>query len=377
MINLFNHQKRIGIVGTGPDAASFIEEANNLGFYTYQLCQKEEVGKVSANADKLFVGSIEEEHIRDEFIMQSDILVYFDYSINSEQLEEVNKSIVIPQGEDLLAIARDRVLQNVFKESLSVNIAPFEIIVKEEDIISAIPSIGYPAFLRTNFNQPNAETDVYFIYDENDIEKASELLKYGTCVLESWIVSEHQLSITVVKSSSGQTQLYPIIKKNYRNDRLSSIEKFVTVDIEIKEEIQRVAKLLVDNISFTGAITIDFIISPAQALYIGDISPYPNRFSRYSEGSSGHSVVEAHLRAVTSLPLGEKFKEQQDFIYIPLYTDQKELIDEFIAVYPEWKFNFYSVVKEDELEIDKEIGYILIETNELEQTSELLKKYNL
>lgn len=377
MINLFNHQKRIGIVGTGPDAANFIFKANNLGFHTYQLCQKEEKSKVSSNADKVFTGAIEDEEIHERFIMESDILVYFDYSINSQQLEEVNKSVVIPQGADLLAIARDRVLQNAFKESLSVNITPFEIIVKKEDIVNAIPSIGYPAFLRTNFNQPDAERDVYFIYDENDIEEASELLKYGTCVLESWIVSEHQLSITVVKSVSGQTQLYPIIKKNYRNDRLSSVEKFETEDVEIENEIQRVAKLLVDNISFTGAVTIDFIISPAQALYIGDIHPYPNSFSRYAEGKSGHSIVEAHLRAVTSLPIEDITEEQKDFIYIPIYTDQKDLIDEWITVYPTWEFNFYPLVKAEQLETNKEIGYILIETDEFLRTRELLRKHDI
>lgn len=377
MVNLFNHQKRIGIVGAGPDATQFIDEANHLGFHTYQLYQKEELFKVSTNADRVFVGPIEDEKIHEEFIMKSDLLVYFDYSINSQQLEEVKKSVIIPQGEDLLAIARDRVLQNAFKESLSVNIAPYEIIVKEEDIINAIPSIGYPAVLRTNFNQPEAERDIYFIYDEKDIETASELLKYGTCVLESWIVTEHQLSVTAVKSASGHTQLYPIIKRNYRNERLASVEKFVTDDFELKDEMQRVARLLVDNIAFVGAVTIDFIISPAHALYVGDIHPFPNSFSRYTEGKSGMSIAKAHLRAVTSLPLEEVDNDPKDFIYLPIYTDQKDLIDEWISIYPAWDFTFYPSVKADKLETTKEIGAVLIETDELERVKEILKKYNV
>lgn len=377
MINLFNHQKRIGIVGTGPDAASFIARANQLGFQTYQLCQKDEEYKVTASADKVFIGSIEEERIHEEFIMESDLLVYFDYSINSQQLEEVNKSIIVPQGEDLLAIARDRVLQNAFKESLSVNIAPFEIVVKEEDIVDAMPSIGYPAVLRTNFNQPEAEADLYFIYEEKDIAEASELLKYGTCVLESWIVSEHQLSVTVVKSMSGHTQLYPIVQKNYRNDRLASVEKFITEDSEITDEIQRVGQLLAENIPFTGAVTIDFIISPAQALYVGDIHPFPNSFTRYAEGKTQESIIEAHLRAITSLPLAEVEKEGKDFLYVPIYMDQIGLVDEFIVVYPDWTFNFYPAVKADYLETDEAIGWLLIETEEFEQISALLKQWGI
>lgn len=377
MINLFNHQKRIGIIGTGPDAVNFIDQANTLGFYTYQLCRKNEQAKVSSNADRVFVGTIGDEQIHSDFIMQTDILVYFDYSINSQQLEDANQAVAIPQGADLLAIARDRVLQNAFKESLSINITPYEIIVKREDIINAIPSIGYPAFLRTNFNQPDAETDVYFIYEEEDIEQASELLKYGTCVLESWIVSEHQLSITVVKSVTGHIQSYPIIKKNYRNDRLSSIEKFVTEDVELTEEIERVAKLLAEHIDFAGAVTIDFIISPAQALYVGDIHPYPNSLSRYTEGKSGESIVEAHLRAVTALPLAERSDQLKDFVYIPMYMDQKDLIDEWISMYPDWQFTFYPSIKKSEVAKDQEIGYILVETDDFERISTWLKKYNI
>lgn len=377
MIGLFNHQKRIGIVGTSPDAENFIFRANKLGFYTYQLSQEKKDSRWSSNADEIFFGSLADPLIQEEFIMKSDILVYFDYSIDSDQLEEANKAIFIPQGEDLLAITKDRVLQKAFKESLSVNIAPFETIVKKEDIVNAIPSIGYPAVLRTNFAKPVGEIDEYFIYDETDIEEASKLLKYGTCVLESWIISEHQLSITVVKSASGYTQLYPIIKKNYRGERLSSIEKFRTEDNELKDEVRRVTKLIADNISFVGALTVDFIISPAHALYIGDIHGYPNSLTRYSEGYSANSIIEAHLRAVTSLPVAEIDDHQKDFIYIPIYADQAEIMNELITIYPDWQFNFYSLVKDEKLDTSKEIGYIIVETEDFKQTSELLKKYTI
>lgn len=39
MVKNFNHQKTIGIVGSSPDAQSFILEANRLGFKTYHLCR--------------------------------------------------------------------------------------------------------------------------------------------------------------------------------------------------------------------------------------------------------------------------------------------------------------------------------------------------
>jgi Phosphoribosylaminoimidazole carboxylase (NCAIR synthetase) len=283
MVKNFNHQKTIGIVGSSPDAQSFILEANRLGFKTYHLCRTESEMNAWYGADKAFIGSFDDDTIRDEFLMQCDLLVYFDYSLNATQIEEARKSVVIPQGDDLLSFARDLVLQKAFKESLSVNIAPYETVVTQEDIKEGLRSIGYPAVLRRNYLNPDHNNQSFFIYEEEDIQEASKLLKYGTCVLESWIVTDDELSISVVKTASGAIKTFPVVKKSYRNDRLSNVQVPVRIDQDIIDEIERVARLIADNIQFIGAVSIDFVVSPAQALYVGNIYPFPNILSRYSE----------------------------------------------------------------------------------------------
>src|SRR5699024_8158366 len=217
MANIFNHQKTIGIVGSGPDVDEFILEANRLGVITYQLYQTEEERNFSFGADQEFFGAFDDERIQEDFLMHCDLLVYFDYSLNSTQIEEARKTVVIPQGDDLLSISRDRALQKAFKESLSINIAPYETVVTSEDIKEGLRSIGYPAVLRTNYLASTIEDQSFFIYDEEDIEEASKLLKYGTCVLESWIVTDDELSISLVKTTSGAIHTYPVVKKFYRN----------------------------------------------------------------------------------------------------------------------------------------------------------------
>lgn len=365
MVSFFEHQKTIGIVGMSPDADNFIARANALGYFTHQLCQKEEDLEGSTKADKLFIGSLSEDEIQREFIMESDLLIYFDSSIQLAELEEAQKSLVIPQGGDLLAISQDRSLQKAFYESIGVNIAPYEIIVKEKDIVNAIPSLGYPALLRRNVIQEDEELDSYFIYDEGDIHEASELLNYGPAVLESWIISEHQLAVTLVKTDSGDIQLYPIVKKYHENERLSKIMKFKVEDEELAVEIEKAARLVAENIPFVGVITIDFIISPSQALYLEQIYPYPNILSRYTEGNDMQSSLETHLRAVSSLSLGEIEPEKVEFVYYPLYGDQKQKIDQLMMDHPKARFHFYPRIKYGQVQPDDEIGYLLTENEEL------------
>ena len=359
MVNFFEHQKTIGIVGSGPDVDNFIEAANGLGYYTHQLIPAEAELAGLIKADQLHRGSLMDSRIQESFLMESDYLLYFDFSISPAELEEAEKSLIISQGNELLAIAQDRSLQKAFYESIGVNIAPYEMIVTKEDISKALPSIGFPAVLRKNVVQENEELDSYFIYEEADIEEASELLKHGPAVLESWIISEHQLALTAVKSNTGEVQLYPIVKKHYQNERLTKISPFEMKDTELVTEIKKAAELIVENISFVGVLSIEFIISPAQALYLGQIHPYPDLLSRYTDGNPLHSSLQAHLRAISLLPLGKNDPKKIDFSYHPLYADQKEAISQAIVEQGNGLFYFSPEVKAGTIDLDDEIGYYL------------------
>lgn len=376
MVKNFNHQKTIGIVGAIPDSQAFIFKANQLGFETYLLCKTAKEASLIVGADQVFIGTFEDQKIQDEFLMHCDLLVYYDETLNAAEVEEVQKTVIVPQGDDLLSIAQDRVLQKAFLESLSVNIAPYVTIVKAEDIEDGLRSIGYPAVLRTNQVNPESKKQSYFIYEESDIEEAAALLKYGTCVLESWIVSEQDLSISAAKTASGDLKLFPIIKKEYRKDRLFNVQVPAELNEELAHEIERVTHVILENIEFRGVTTIDFIISPADALYVGNIYPYPNILSRYSAEYCTLSTTEAHLRAIASLPIPDQIDCQVPYVFVPFYADQTAMINELLMIQPDWKFTFYPITKKDENNIQEAVGHILLKTEDVKKTLALLKDEN-
>lgn len=373
MIGNYNHQKTIGIIGATPDSQAFVLEANKLGFETYLLSKSEEEASFIYGANKVFIGTLNERAIHEEFLMKSDILVYYDETLNASELVDIQKTVIVPQGDDLLSIAQDRVLQKAFLESLSVNIAPYVTVVKPEDIKQGMRSIGYPAVLRTNQINLESNEESFFIYDENDIERAASLLKYGTCVLESWVISEYELSISAVKTANGEVKLFPIVKREYRDNRLANIQVPVEIEDELQDEINRVTQVIFGKINFQGLATINFLVTPANALYAGTIYPYPNIFSRYSEYGCTLSTTEAHLRAVTSLPVMDNIVMNSDYIYVPFYTDQTEIIDEMLTIFPEWKFNFYPNTKKENIQTEEAVGHILIQATDQKKILMYLK----
>lgn len=376
MTRYFKHQKVLGVIGVSPDVYLFILRAKKLGYEVNLLTQTADKLDFDYGADSVFVGTLDDNDVHEEFLMKSDYLVYFDETINATQLEEIQKTVIVPQGEPLLSLAQDLILQNAFFESLSVNIAPYVTVVKPEDIRKGLKSTGFPARLRTNQMNPENNNQTVFIYDEDDIEQAADLLKYGTCVLESWIVSEQELSVTVVKTANGELIHYPIVEKEYRDNRLFYTNVPVTLDEDLAIEISRVTNLIFDNITFRGVATIDFIVSPAQALYIGDIYPYPNTLSRFTENYATMTASEAHLRAIASLPVPDELTVDTSNVYVPFYSDQKEFIEEQITVRPNWDFTFYPIDKMEEHDTQEAVGHILIKTDDSKKLLTFLKNNN-
>ena len=373
MVRKFRHQRTIGIIGATPDSQAFVLEANKLGFGTYLFVKSEEEVQHVYGADKVFVGELNQEYIRENFLMESDLLVYFDESVNASDLVDIQKMIIAPQGDDLLSIVQDRVLQKAYLESLSMNIAPYVTIVKPEDITEGIRSIGYPAVLKPNQISPDSKEKSYFIYEESDIEDAVSLLKNGTCVLESWIVSDRLLSISAVRANNGELKLFPIIEREYRNERLFNSHVPHDLNSEWIEEMERVAQVIFRNLEFRGVASIDFLVTPADALYIGSLHAYPNILTRYSAYSCSISATEAHLRAVTSLPLPLNIEINPSHLFIPFYMEQIDVMNELITIYPEWNFVFYPLVKTDYTPTEQPIGHITVETEDHKRILERLK----
>lgn len=374
MVRKFNHQRTIGIIGVTPDSQAFILEANKLGFETYLLSQTKEDASLVSSADKVFYGSLDQSKIHEEFLMSCDLLVYFDESINSSELEVIQKAIVVPQGDDLLSIVQDRVLQKAYLESLSMNIAPYATVVKPDDIHQGIRSIGYPAVLRPNQINPDSKGHAYFIYEESDIAEAASLLKYGTCVLESWLVSDRAFSISAVRTRAGELRIFSVIEREYRNNRLFNTHVPLDLDEELLDEMKRVAQVILGDLDYEGVASIEFVLTPAHALYVGVIHAYPNIHTRYSKVACSMSTTEAHLRAVTGLPIPHEIKGNSSHLFVPFYEDQIEIIDEFMTIHPDWDFTFYPITKHENVTNGEAIGHITIETTDYKRTLETLKE---
>lgn len=372
MTNWIPPGKTMGLIGGSAMAYQLVLTAKQMGFQVVVYCNDKTAPVVKA-ADWAIIGSYKNEEALTELAFRSDFLVYETEDLPPEVVEYLKKTVPVPQGEELLSIVQDRVLQKAYLETNSVNIAPYATIVRERDIKEAVTSIGYPCVLKTNRTDKQFNKHV-FLYGEEDIEQASTLLQKGVCVLEALIPYERELEITVARNRDGQQISYPVSEMVFRGDNLHQVITPARISIEVEEEVKRIALYISRRLDVIGSLSLELLVTATGTLYVNTLIFGPHIAGGYTLNYSNLTHLEAHLKGILNWPLDTPMVHM-DSVLVPFHKEHLEKITRQIPIKPNWTFYFYPDITKKIRE--REMGFVLIPSKEMEQTLETLSTIDL
>lgn len=367
MVDWIQPGKTVGIVGGGNIARVLTLAAKKLGYKvgildSHEGCPAKEVADWQIKAD-----FSNEEAFRD-LAMKSDVVIYEMEAFNSDFVEIMRRTVPVPQGEDLLSVSQDRMLQKAFLESVSTNIAPYATIVSMEDIRDEVESIGYPCVLKSNRVDERFNQHV-ILYGEEDIEQAKSLLQSGTCVMEAWIPKERELCIALAKDRNGTVVTYPIAETMYRDHALYQSIAPARIHPEMAEEVERVARSIAERLDFVGVIAVELFATSSGSLYVNELVAHPHEAYHFTADSGNLSQYEAHIRAVCGMKLPESLNMESSIVMLPFHAKHLPTIYRQVQIKPDWAFTFYQPQGDHPVD---EIGHVTVRTNNLDQTLTLL-----
>lgn len=369
MVEWIEPGNTIGIVGGGRHAYHLTLAAKRLGYEVGILAEDKNCLAFQV-ADWIIEKSLRSKSGFIDLSMQSDVVLYSTDVFNSNYIQAMQKSVSVPQEEELLSVAQDRILQKVFLESNSINIAPYSTVLTIEDIQSSVDSIGYPCVLKTN--QDEGKTRKVILHNDTDIQKAKPLLNTGTCVLEAWVDIKKRIVANLVRDQHGQTLIYPNSEMELINDQLYQAVSPVQVDQAVEVEINRIAKNISDQFRFVGFMSLELFITDNGFIYLNEVSTQPHEVLHYTNDFAHLSHYEAFIKAITGMPIIEEQGMITQTIQIPFYTNHVNKVKQQMQIKPNWKFNFYPQPTDK-----KQLGYILIPTDDLQKTRKLLEDVDL
>lgn len=372
MVEIVKPYKTVGIIGGDLEAYHLAKVAKSLGFEVGVLTNKKDA-YAQTISDWSVEHRTEDFEAYREFGEKSDFIIYTDDSLDINVLNYLQDYTEVPQGELLLNLAQDRLLQNAFFESMNLNILPYQTVFNKEDLRENLKNDSYPKILKTNRVEPSFNKKMV-LYDSDDIEKTDSLLETGPCIIEPFDKKALNYYLTFFKTEKGEVQAYPIIH-SYTMNRMHTIYTHSTsLKKEYRNEMIRVGRELAVNIEFVGTLTIKMGISGAGTIYLEEIQSRIPEFARITNDFFNFSIYEAQVKTMANLPLPFELKNEGPSILIPLTYKQLLSAYKEMEQKTNWRFHFYPKMT---LNDGNQVGYINVPVSNFKDTTHLLSKSSL
>ncbi|RSK25747.1 5-(carboxyamino)imidazole ribonucleotide synthase [Bacillus sp. HMF5848] len=292
----------IGIIGGGQLGRMMAIAAREKG-YCIAVLDPTPNSPCGQIADYEFTASFNDLEAIKELASVSDVITYEFENIDYEALTWLEQYAYLPQGSALLKVTQDRGDEKKALQGMNIPTAPYKLVNSEEQLVSAIQEIGVPCVLKTCRGGYDGKGQ-FVIRSLEDYHSASALLQYGSCVLESWIPFQLELSVIVVRSVSGEICTFPVAENIHINNILHKSIVPARVPIEVIQKAENVARKIAGNFSLVGTLAVEMFVTSDGNVLVNELAPRPHNSGHYTIDACETSQFDQHIRAICNLPLG-------------------------------------------------------------------------
>ncbi|CAI5758633.1 unnamed protein product [Candida verbasci] len=376
--------KTVGILGGGQLGRMIVEAAHRLNIKTIILDAANSPAKQINALDDHVDGSFKEYESILKLAEKCDVLTIEIEHIDVQALEKVQEKFpkleIYPLPETIRLI-QDKYLQKLHLIKHDIEVTE-SIEVKnntENDLAEIGEKFGYPFMLKSRTLAYDGRGN-FVVKDKSYLSKALEFLKDRPLYAEKWCPFTKELAVMVVRSLDGKVFAYPTVETIHENN----ICHLVYAPARIPDSLAKKASILAQNAvkSFPGCgiFGVEMFHLTNNELLINEIAPRPHNSGHYTIDACVTSQFEAHIRAVTGLPMPNCFTEFSTSITnaimlnvlgdkVPnkeLETCKRALETPHSSVYlygkssrPERKLGHINIVSSSMQDVENRLSYIL------------------
>jgi 5-(carboxyamino)imidazole ribonucleotide synthase len=205
-------------------------------------------------------------------------------------------------GSNALAAGQDRLEEKNLLSRLGITVAPYHPVSSRTDLLEALDIIGYPAVLKTLRLGYDGKGQAV-LRDPEDLERAWQRLGDSPLVLEAFVPFDAECSLVAVRGRDGQTRFWPLTQ-NVHNDGILALSLPGVFDSALQAQAEEKMGLLMDELDYTGVLTIEFFLRDGELL-ANEFAPRVHNSGHWTIDGSPCSQFEAHVRAITAMPPGD------------------------------------------------------------------------
>lgn len=356
--------KTIGIIGGGQLGRMMAIAARQLGYRIAVLdptidCPCGQLADIEITASYDDLDAIK------KLAKVSDVITYEFENIDYHALRWLEEHAYLPQKSSLLLLTQDRETEKAAIEKAGCEVAPYQIIHNEKELIDAIKVLEYPSVLKTCRGGYDGKGQVV-LRTEQDHEEAKKLLLLGTCILEKWVPFEKELSVIVTRSVNGDTKTFPVAENIHKNNILYQSIVPARVTEDVIKKAQELAIKLSNSFQLVGTLAVEMFLTKDGEIYINELAPRPHNSGHYTIDLCETDQFEQHIRAICNLPLGRTTLLQSGMM-VNLLGDDLTIINDHITILETAKLHLYG--KKDPVS-NRKMGHVTFISNSIEKDIE-------
>lgn len=360
--NILYPDQTIGILGDSVSSPTLLYFAKKMGFNVGMYSSNED-SKAIRLADYKYIGRMDDKQTLKMFAERCDVVIYNSPSIDSDVIHYISQFTSVPQGDSLLDISQDRLIERSFFETLNINMAPYATIVTLEDIYQAINSIGYPAILKPIQRGLLGDKEL-IINNQADIVAASGLLDSGTYIMESFVEHDTDYSIIVTRQADGKAVAFPIVEAIYAGEQIMTAFTPVDLDPSVEKEMHRITDEIAKNIDYVGTFEISLFLAKSGSIYVNRVAPILSPAGFLFDFAANVNEFEQHIRSIAGLPLTAIIAGTPT-VFQAIRQKEYQRVQTQWVIKGNWHFSFYGNQTDNP---DDPVGHVLIPTKSIPDT---------
>ncbi|MFP3419873.1 5-(carboxyamino)imidazole ribonucleotide synthase [Bacillus sp. SIMBA_154] len=292
----------IGIIGGGQLGRYMAVSAKQMGYRAAALdpVTQSPCGQV---ADTEITAAYSDLEAIRQLAEISDVVTYEFENIDYDALNQLKEEAYLPQGSELLLLTQNRETEKKGIVDADCEVAPYRIVHDEKELENAADVLGLPAVLKTCRGGYDGKGQ-YVIKEKGQLHEAAALLTHGTCILESWVPFQMELSVIVARSVHGEIAVFPVAENIHKHNILFQSIVPARVDDRIEEKAKELATTLAEKLGLVGTLAVELFLTNEGKLLVNELAPRPHNSGHYTLDLCETSQFEQHVRAICGLPLG-------------------------------------------------------------------------
>jgi 5-(carboxyamino)imidazole ribonucleotide synthase len=292
----------IGIVGGGQLGRMLARAASRMGYKTH-IFTPDKDSPASHVATKTTIGAYQDTMALRDFGQSVDVVTFEFENIPAETLEMLDQIVAVRPKPSVLFTTRHRLREKEFIRAQGIHTAPFAPVRNDEELASALATIGTPAILKTTELGYDGKGQV-MIKKASEANAAWTKLGKTECILEGFVEFTAEASIIVARSTLGEARCYPLVQNIHRDHILhKTIAPAPFIDT-YQAEATQIAKTLAEALDVVGLLAVELFVTNG-GLVVNELAPRPHNSGHWTMEGAPTSQFEQHIRAICGWALGD------------------------------------------------------------------------